>query len=281
LRVLNECRYRAAHPLLLALLVIVTPAVKAADVYLVRFNALSRQNGCISVVWHDQAVLFNSGNAPATVRVLGVSQGQPAAGAPNSFVLPPGSAVALDDALSHGWSNVAPLYVMHLDVPPGVRVTSRNEVYTHNDCIVLPPRPGALGQVAMPVFTALVPAGTAQAHLGTDLGEFPSRTNVGIYNAGSVGAQAHIELRRVCDDTVVDQRSVIIPPNSTVQVGALAAGANICTKSSQAEWLRYTVVTVDQPSLTFVSNVRETPPNDSMGFVPTIDLAMPSGGVQY
>ena len=275
MRVLNKLL------VVIALLAAVATVADAADIYLVRFNALSRQNGCVSVMWHDEAMLFNGNTGPVTVKVLGVSQGQPVSGSPDSFVVPPGRAVTLDDALGHGWSNVAQLYIMHLDVPQGVRVSSRNDVYLHNDCIVLPPRPGALGQVAMPVFTTLTPSGVPQVHLGTDLGEFPSRTNVGIYNAGNVAAQARIELRRMCDNSVVDQRTFVVPANGTVQVGALVAGANVCTSASQSEWLRYTVVTVDQPSLTFVSNVRETLPNDGMGFIPTVDLAMPSGGVQY
>jgi hypothetical protein len=261
-------------------LFIATTAV-AADVYLLRFDAVSRQSGCLSVVWHDQATLFNTTNAPATVRVVGVSEGKPASGAVDSFVVPPGSAVSLEDSLGRPWLSIAPLYVMHLDIPSGVRVGSRNEVYVHNDCIVLPPRPGALAQVSMPVFTALVPAGLPQVHLGTDLGELPSRTNVGIYNAGSVAAQARIELRRVCDNTVVDVRTVTVAAGATVQVGSLVAGANICGSTpSQSEWLRYTVVSVDQPSLTFVSNLRETLSNSNMGLIPTVDLAMPSSSVQ-
>jgi hypothetical protein len=263
-----------------ALLAAVAAVAHASDLYVVRFNAIARQNGCSSVTWHDEAILFNTTTAPVTVRILGVSQGQPAAGAPGFFVIQPGNAVALDDALGSAWASIAQLYVMHLDTPPGVRVSSRNEVYIHNDCIVLPPRPGALAQVAMPVFTALTPAGVAQVHLGTDLGELPSRTNVGIYNASAVVAQAHIELRRVCDGSIVDQRTVSVPANSTIQVGGLTPGANICTTSSQSEWLRYAVVTVDQPSLSFASNVRETLPNTYMGVIPTVDLGM-SLGTQY
>jgi len=256
-------------------------AAVASDVYLLRFDAVSRQSGCLNVVWHDQAMLLNSTNAPATVRVVGVSEGKPASGAADSFVIPAGSAVSLEDALGRPWLSIARLYVMHLDVPPGIRVASRNEVYINNGCIsVQPPRPGALAQVSMPVFTALVPAGVPQVHLGTDLGERPSRTNVGIYNAGSVPAQARIELRRVCDNTVVDVRTVSIAPSATVQVGSLAAGPNLCQSTSQSEWLRYVVVSVDQPSLTFVSNVRETLPNENMGLIPTVDLAMPSSSVQ-
>jgi hypothetical protein len=274
-------KYRSlAHIALGTLLLACATIADAADLYLVRFNAVSRTNACTTVNWHDEAMFFNSGIAPATIRVLGVSQGQPAPGAPDSFVVAPGSAVALDDALGRAWSGVAQLYVMHLDVPQGVRVASRNEVYSPA-CLVFIPSPGALGQVALPVFTALTIAGVPQVHLGTDLGQLPSRTNVGIYNGGDVAAQARIELRRVCDNIVVDERTVTVPANATVQVGPLSPGVNTCTTSSQSEWLRYTVVIVDQPSLTFVSNIRETLPNAGMGFIPTVDLAMAAGSVQF
>ena len=280
----NEIGLALLRLAIAAMSFMVSSAMYAADLYILRFDAQSRVDGCLSVNWHDRAIFFNGGNAPATVRVIGASEGGPPPGSMNSFVVPVGEAVELSDAIAgfdfFNWK-LGPLYVMHLDVPPGVRVSSRNEVYELNGCINGAPRAGAAGEVSMPVFTSLTASDVQQVHLGTDLGQGPSRTNVGIYNAGIAPAHAHIELRRVCDNGVVDQRTVTIPPNATVQTGFPSGGLNVCSGSSRSEWLRYTVVSVDQPSLTFVSNVRETAPNPLMGFVPTVDLAMAAPGIQY
>ena len=136
--------------------------------------------------------------------------------------------------------------------------------------------PGSLGHASMPVFTALVPAQVPQIYLGTDLGERESRANVGIYNAGSVPATADVQLRRTCDNSVVDQRIVTVDPNATVQVGLFGSVDNVCDRISSFTWSRYTVVTVDQPSITFVSNLA-TKPDPFYPFVPTVDLAMAHG----
>ena len=51
----------------------------AADAYLFRFNTQGRLiNNCQTMVWHDQALLYNRGGAPAIVRVLEISNGVPA-----------------------------------------------------------------------------------------------------------------------------------------------------------------------------------------------------------
>src|ERR1700692_697483 len=80
----KHCSYLACLSLVTVLLTCASVA-HAADLYLVRFNAVSRENLGITLIWHDQAIFFNSGSSPATVRVLGVSEGQPARGAADSF----------------------------------------------------------------------------------------------------------------------------------------------------------------------------------------------------
>jgi hypothetical protein len=65
-------------------------------------------------------------------------------------------------------------------------------------------------------------------HLGTDLGVSDSRTNVGIYNASDREANARIEIRRACDNAVVDQRTVTVPANTTSQIGGLVKGIDTC-----------------------------------------------------
>lgn len=258
--------------------ILIASSATAADVYLIRFNAVGKDLGCASLVWHDEAIFFNRGTALATVKILGMSDGVTDPLRPTSFTVPPGAAVLSQDVLDARWTSFGRPAILHLDVPAGLIVESRNAYYLRSDC--LSPRPGAapgsLGHAAMPVYTAVTAAQLPQIHLGTDLGERESRVNIGIYNAGPVAAMADVQLRRTCDNSVVDQRIVTVPPNATVQVGLFGSFDNVCERSSDFTWSRYTVVTVDQPSITFVSNLA-TRADIFFGFAPTVDLAMPHG----
>ena len=268
---------RHASSLLVFLAALCASTAVAGDAYLVRFNGVKRIQPCTSVSFRETALLYNQGASPATVRVLGISN-PPSATGVDTFTLPPGQVVDLDVALNGGWfplpaSSEYSLWTLHLDIPEGVRVESRDEVYGDDICLDRP-QPTSLGRVSMPIFTSLTPANTPQVHLGTDLGSRATRTNVGVYNASSSPATAHVELRRACDDVVEDQRTFLVAPNTTVQVGALQGGINdICTVGSTASWIRYTVITVDQPSLTFVSNVTEETTHFD-GVAPRIDLGV-------
>src|ERR1700736_1127569 len=105
---------------------------------------------------------------------------------------------------------------------------------------------GPSSSVSLPVFRSLIPAGVPQAKLGPNIGSTPARQNVAIYNAGDRVATATI--RRVCDAGVVQARTANIASNTTVQVaGFSSGGANECTL------LNYTVITVDQESLSLVT----------------------------
>ncbi|HEV7425633.1 MAG TPA: hypothetical protein VGQ46_04645 [Thermoanaerobaculia bacterium] len=91
-----------------------------------------------------------------------------------------------------------------------------------------------------------------------------------------MSANAVVELRRSCDNSVVQQRVVTVPPNATLQIGLAVGLDNACDRVSSFGWSRYTVVTVDQPSITFVSNLA-TKNDIYFGFAPTVDLSMPHG----
>ena len=118
----------------------------------------------------------------------------------------------------------------------------------------------------MPVFRSFVPAGERQAHLSTDLGndigkEVSSRVNVGIYNASAVTANATIEFRQHCDETLLASTSVTVPPDTLIQVPGLGGTSRNCPASDPL-FLGgggiYAVVTVDQPSASFVSVLANT-----------------------
>ncbi len=166
------------------------------------------------------------------------------------------------------------MWVAHVDIPPGIFVESRDELYVGTGV----PEIGALprGKVSMPIFRELTPAGSA-LHLGTDLGGNTSRINVVIYNAGSDAAVATVEVRRICDNGLADARTLMVPPNTVLQVTGLTIGAgNGCPEPGVKPWARYTVVTVSQPSLSVVSNVNENiqPIPADLGVIPVVGLGV-------
>jgi len=255
----------------------------AADVYIVRFNAPGRQTGNIFVQWLDEVLFFNTNSTPVTVHILGVSNGSLQAD-PGELVLPPTRTIALNEAplVNSRWipSPAPPLWMMHVDIPPGVVVESRDEFYVFTGIPEL--IPVSRGKVSIPIFKELTPAGKPQIFLGTDLGFAPSRVNVGVYNAGSEPATATIEVHRTCDDALMDSRVVAIAPNTLVQATALMVGAsNTCTSNRTPSWMRYTVVTMSQPSLSFVSNLNEDllPASYETGVIPAVGLAVAKNGV--
>ena len=121
-----------------------------------------------------------------------------------------------------------------------------------------------------------MPANQPQVHLGTDLGVKDARINVGIYNQSQSVANAHIEVRRSCDNSVVDARDVQVPPDALIQVGGLRKGLDTCLSNPTTQgWLRYTVVTVDQPSMTFATAISGQL-NTTSGLAPEVGLGIPS-----
>ena len=269
---------RISLTLAVALLLFSFTAAHAADAYFVRFSSYGRGSSAGSVLWLDDVLFFNTNAAPASVRFLGVSNGDAQADAPPSLTLPPGRVISLDaTAVAPKWAPILSVlspYILHLDIPSGVIAESRDEFYFDRGIPELPPLP--LGKVSMPIFRELAPAGTAQVQLGTDLSGTDSRENVGIYNAGNQTATAMIEVRRTCDDTVADTRTLSIPPNTLLQTNGLQTGAaNLCgTPAANSKVTRYTIITVSQPSLSYVANL-----TDGVARPPGVDDTAPFVGL--
>lgn len=254
-------------------------SARAADAYFVRFFATGRETTAGSILWLDDILFYNTTSAPATVRFLGVSNGG-AQNDPPPLVLLPQQTISANTAFSvtDKWlpvPRVSPLWILHLDVPTGVIAESRDQYYVMFSIPELFPFPR--GKVSMPIFRDLVPAGNPQVHLGTDLGGNDSRLNVGIYNASQETAAATIEIRRACDNTLVDSRVVSIAGNTLIQVGGLAIGTSDgCPAGTAEPWARNTFITVTQPSVTFVSNINENiqPQPGEAGAIPIVGLAV-------
>ena len=114
-------------------------------------------------------------------------------------------------------------------------------------------------------------------HLGSDLGQRDVRVNVTVYNAGDQPATAHLELRRACDASVDDSATIVVPAKTALQYGSLHKGADLCGDPTTLtpRHLRYTVVRVDQPSLSYVSILGPASPIDSLHLAPVVELAVP------
>jgi hypothetical protein len=230
-------------------------------------------------MWRDQVLFYNSTLSPLAIRVTGISNGEPNLVTPDTVFVPAVGVVSLNVALQNAWvpipfgSTDAKLWMLHLDVPPGITIQSRNEYFMYDSCTASPQSQGALGQVPMPVFRSAAPANVPQVHLGTDTGSVKARINVGIYNASTVQANAHIVVRRVCDGSVTDTRDVTVQPNTVIQIGNLQKGDDTCSALGP-EWMRYTTVTVDQPSMTFASALTELD-NGFLGLAPQNGLSVP------
>lgn len=241
---------------ILAVLVfaIYSPVAFAADVW-----ALGGFVGpCSGLQWYADALLFNTGNTPAQVRLLSVSDGPDDVADSRELDLLPGQTAAILQTKSWAPRGDAPLFMWHLDVPDGVIIEGMLSLGTGEgvDCGLVP-RPNGLGlygATRFPHFRALVPANQKQVHLGTTLGQIRARNNVGIFNAGENTTTAHIELLRACDNHVLDQRTVQLAPNSTTQVRVESDSTEECADTA-FYWLRNVIVRVDQPSLTWVSTL--------------------------
>jgi hypothetical protein len=260
---------------------LITAAANGSDLYVVQGNATGPQlDDRRAVLWTTNAVFFNGGASDATIRLLNVSNHGHAV-APGLATLRPERTGSLDalGLFSAGTSD--PLWVLHLDAPPTVDV---NDALFIGETSFSGPSPGtfpyAYGKIVLPVFRSLIPAGQRQVHLMTSLGpasnipsqvQVSSRINVAIYNSASTAANATIEIRQHCDDQIVATRTVSIPADTIVQVGSFAAQTANCGESglSQLSLFVYTVVTVDQPSFSFVSNLSNAViPTTSMSITP-------------
>jgi hypothetical protein len=251
----------AVQIVVLVVCIAASTSVSAADVYVVQGYALGPYiDTLFYVTWITDAFLYNSGTATARVRLLGVSNGPMPTNSPLEITVPAQTSASLSSTPAVFWrpgDTSASLWVLHLDVPDSVKledVMFIGEAHRGES-----DGPSRFGKLRLPVFTSLTPAGQPQYHLASFLGDpslLPSRTNVTIYNAAADAAGARIEIRSHCDDSVVFSTSTSVPANTVVQVTGLPQAAGACSgKANIMSGATYTVVTVDRPSFTFVSNL--------------------------
>ena len=249
---------------------LLSTALFADDIYIVQGSAEGRMlNNSERTIWGTDAYFYNTGSTNAVVTLLDVSNGglRDPSRVPGSFIIPPHRTATFGGERA-AWSPAVfdPLWAVHVDVPAGVLVEnllfigSREEGAANHS----PPEIRSLGKVRLPIVRSLTSPGEPQTHLATFLGaepDIPSRINVGIYNGGAVAATAQIEIRRHCDDTVVSSANVSVPAKSVIQVNNFSSNPGRgCPDASPGPGGAgvYTVVTVDQPSFSFVSNLANT-----------------------
>lgn len=232
----------------------VTSPAMAGDVYLFQAHAEGPPiynpdaNAPEIVEWSTDAFFFNQGMTDAVVKVLDDANGD------TQFTIPPQHAVSLSNALPHRLFRF-----VHAIVPDSVAV--ENALFIGEVPIsILPIAPEyRFGKVTLPVFTALTAANQPQVHLATFLGSQQSHANVWVYNGGDSAATAHIEIHRQCDDAVVDTTTVTVASKNALVVPGMASTFGGCIVTPEMQpWMAsatYAVVTVDQPSLSFVSVV--------------------------
>jgi hypothetical protein len=251
-------------------LLLTAQSLHAADVWVFRNSeAVSLTGSCNTLETRDEIVLQNLAVSDVRVRVLGISNETPVdSGA--QLAVPAGRTVTIDYARPTWFTRdtAARWWVVRLDVPDSVLVASRLDLGTVGCPLPQPPTfaPNR-GRVALPVFRSLIAANTPQRHLSTDTGARNATLTAVIFNAGNSNAMAHVQLWRACDDTVVAERSLAIAANTVEALSLpLAIACETPARSVMANgFTYYTIVTMDQPSLSLVMS--------------TANLAAPSGDV--
>lgn len=270
---------RTAFLLALTAVIVVCP-LSASDAYIVRFSAHGKISGCHQVRWNDNVLFYNQNDEPAIIRLLDISNGTLLPGTPTTIAIPARQVTSLArEERDHPWAPTSftdqyALWVLHLDIPFGVTVESRDEAADTDICTPERIFNGATVKVSMPVFRGLVQPNVTQAKLGTDLGSTQARQNVAVYNASTTIANATIEVRSACDNHLIQAGTVSVPANSIVQYGGFATGPTNCTGNAYIQgWSRYILVTVDQPSFSLISTVTEAQPQAPGDILPLVELA--------
>ena len=213
--------------------------------------------------WYTDAIFHNFGATAESVTLAG--QGVAPLIQQVSFDVPAKTSMALSNQI--GRMPPLGMNIAHFQVGNDIGVESRLEVRYDQPCLSIPPSPGPSGKIAFPVFTHLIPAGEVQVHFGTDLGLQRSRVNVGVYNASSVPANAHLELRsQACFPSTQAKADFVVPANTLVQTTLSPGLCEFIQDTSVPPWVRSTVVIVDQPSITYATPVsNQQSPNVSFG----------------
>ena len=235
------------------LFITISQSAFAKDVWVLVGFAPGPHAQCESFyTWYTDTVFHNLSSKEAKVAVVG--QGAGPLINPVSFSIPASDEVSLSSQI--GAFPPSGLNIVHFDISDDVFVESRLEYRFDQPCVGAPPAPGPAGKIAFPAFSRLAATREPQIHFGTDLGLQRVRTNVGIYNAGSVPANAHVELRKsVCFPVTVASADASIPPNTLVQISLTQERCDEVVPASVPPWVKHTVIVVDQPSLTYVTPV--------------------------
>ncbi len=245
---------RALRALLLIVTAAYASAASARDIWVVMGSVRGPASGCSPVyTWVADAYLHNVGLQAASLKVIDTSNG----GGPVPIDTPvlPQQSVALSRLFGDRAPRV-PLFVTHLTVGDSILAEGRLEYLYDFPCSTFPPLLGPVGKGLLPVFTALQPPLAAQTHLGTDLALQKARINVGIYNDGDVTAVATVETRRPgCIGAAPERQSILIPPKTIIQTTVNTPAICNAGDPLMPPWEVVTTVTVDQPSLSYVSVV--------------------------
>lgn len=252
--------------LLLVFMMVCVRTADASDRYLVQGEALGpavSQND--QLWWTTDANLVNRGSTDEVVTVRGISNGGSTNGIRATVVIPAGRSASLKGLRAWATAPNAPLWIVHLDAPESVVVEGILSIGTKDISLLGPltDRHTRFGTTQLPVYRSFVPAGERQVHVGTDLGgEISTRVNVGVFNAGTSTASALIEFRQHCDDALLASTSVSVAPNTLVHLPGLGATALNCPSGQDPLFLGargiYTMVSVDRPSISFVSVLANT-----------------------
>jgi uncharacterized protein YceK len=239
--------------------------LRAGEMYILDMHAGGQRlpNSCTSLLWDADTVFYNTGNAAATVSLLGMTNGASLLpGQAQQFTIPAGGATSM--RRETGWSLevIDPLWIYRLDVPASVVVDS--EMLPSRITTLCPGPLGVLqsfGKTQLPVFRSLASAGLKQTIRGLTVGDLPAHINVGIYNAGANAATAIIDVYRACDGVQIDRRAVSIRADSVQQfTGFAVPSLSPCAQArnigpSGLNGLAFVTVVADQPSLSFGSVV--------------------------
>ncbi len=246
----------------LVFLTVLAVTANASDVYVLQGSADTPIDGCQFYGWRGAVLLHNASSADAIVTLLGFGNTPPLPGVTRQFRVEAGRTAAAPNTWTPSPQSPT-LWVLHLDIPTDVTIEGRIEIKTEN-CVGPPSSFPDRGKLSFPVYRDLQPSNVTKVHLGTDLASTSARNNVAVYNGGTVNAHAHVEVHRACDDQVIDRRDVDIEPSAVLQVTGLTANPDVgCLSgggSAIAAYTTYVTVTVDQPSLSWVSTLANSKP---------------------
>ncbi len=257
---------------LILVLIAGSRAAVAGDAYIVGgFSPVPQTPGTGSGAWTSIITLFNTGDQPATGRLLSLSNGA-VANAPADATFPPNTLRGFPGSWEPSPS-LPRLFVYHVDLPSTVIVSDRLFFYREENCGAPACGPFFRGAVPLPVFRSLVSPGTPQILLNADLGDSGEvRANVAVFNGSEEPATARTDVHFGCSGAIESSQTVIVSPNSIIQVNAFGSisGVETCDPfdlEHPAVGSRYVTVVMDQPGFAILAALKDG----------TVDFSIPVG----